>query len=59
MYKTDKPRTIISKLIDYCMESQNKKRKAKYRTLGICGIVGATILGYMTANNMTKARGHD
>ena len=51
MYKTDKART---RQID-----RTREGKAKYRTLRICGFVGATILGYRTANNMTKAREHD
>ena len=55
MYKTNKG---LDKVIDCCIENKNKTRKDKVQDTGICGFVGATILGYMTANNMTKAE-HD
>ena len=53
----------LGKVIDCCMESKNRRTQGIYTgraTLGICGFVGATILGYMTANNMTNnTREHD
>ena len=53
----------LGKVIDCCIESKNRRTQGIYTgraTLGICGFVGATILGYMTANNMTNnTREHD
>ena len=53
----------LDKLIDCCIENKNRRTHGIYTgrtTFGICGFVGATILGYMTTNNMTNnTREHD
>ena len=47
----------LGKLIDCYIESKNRRTQGIYTgraTLRICGFVGAPILGFMTAHNMTN-----